>query len=268
LRTVPTALVTSRGWRCGSGSDASSLASGCQELVALVEEDRGFRLVVVVLPLEVPVHRHQAPAFRRGRLEGRLLDEGLGAGVDHPGPDLGILRPRGDQAPLDAAQLAHRRGVGLIAQRAFEHALDDHLVVVVAAQRAQVQVARELILTTVGDDLARRVRLAVLDRCWSEHLALLADLRETIHLRAMARMNPWLSFNTDAEQHFGTLLADAEDEASRLLAQHPHARDLQDVGLHRPSSTWTYVLSDLHFGNDLDRAARSVQRALRRRQRT
>lgn len=136
---------------------------------------------------------------------------------------------------------------------------------VVAAQRAQVQVARELILTTTGDDLARRVRLAVLDRHWSEHLALLADLRETIHLRAMARMNPWLSFNTDAEQHFGTLLANAEHEASRLLAQHPDARDLQDMGLHRPSSTWTYILSDMHFGNDLDRAVRTVRRALRQR---
>ena len=136
---------------------------------------------------------------------------------------------------------------------------------VVAAQRAEVQVARELILTIAGDELARRVRLAVLDRRWSEHLALLADLRETIHLRVMARMNPWLSFNADAEQYFGTLIANAEHEASRLLGEHPDARDLHDFGLHRPSSTWTYVLSDLHFGTDLDRAVRSVQRALRRR---
>src|SRR5262249_3824836 len=47
---------------------------------------------------------------------------------------------------------------------------------------------------TVDEDVlseaARQIMLYHLDRCWTEHLAYLTDVRETIHLRALARETP------------------------------------------------------------------------------
>jgi preprotein translocase subunit SecA len=160
----------------------------------------------------------------------------------------------------------------LHAQRAAEGADLDSLRstwryhAVVAAHRAVVQAARDRLLGD-EDDLARRTRLLVLDRAWSQHLATLADLRDGIHLRAMARMNPWLSFNDDAEQHFAPLLAAAEREAGELLGRHPGAASPADLGLHRPSATWSYVVCDTALGDDLERVVRTLRRAVRPRHR-
>ncbi len=134
---------------------------------------------------------------------------------------------------------------------------------VVAAQRAAVQAERSRILER-DDDLWRAVRLAVLDRAWSDHLGLLTDLRESVHLRVVARMNPWLSFNHDAEAAFTTLLDDARDEADRVVASSPGAGSLEDLGLRRPSATWTYLVHDMVLGDDVDRATRALRRRLGR----
>lgn len=134
---------------------------------------------------------------------------------------------------------------------------------VVAAQRAAVQQERSRIVAR-DDALWRRVRLAVLDRAWSDHLGFLTDLRETVHLRVLARMNPWLTFNHDAEEAFAPLLDDARDEAERLLSQNPDAADLADLGLRRPSATWTYVLQDMALGDEMDRITRALRRGVDR----
>ncbi|HEY0117623.1 MAG TPA: accessory Sec system translocase SecA2 [Cellulomonas sp.] len=134
---------------------------------------------------------------------------------------------------------------------------------VIAAQRAAVQQERARVLER-DDDLWRAVRLAVLDRAWSDHLGLLTDLRESVHLRVVARMNPWLTFNHDAEEAFATVLHDAREEADRLVSSHPDAASLADLGLRRPSATWTYVLHDTVLGDDVDRATRALRRGLGR----
>ena len=134
---------------------------------------------------------------------------------------------------------------------------------VVAAQRAAVQEERARILER-DDDLWRAVRLAVLDRAWSDHLGLLTDLRESVHLRVVARMNPWLTFNHDAEEAFAPVLDDARDEADRLVSSTPDATSLEDLGLRRPSATWTYLVHDLVLGDDVDRATRALRRRLDR----
>jgi preprotein translocase subunit SecA len=134
---------------------------------------------------------------------------------------------------------------------------------VIAAQRAAVQEERGRILER-DDDLWRAVRLAVLDRAWSDHLGLLTDLRESVHLRVVARMNPWLSFNHDAEEAFTTLLDDARDEADRVVSSNADATSLADLGLRRPSATWTYLVHDTVLGDDVDRVTRALRRGLDR----
>jgi len=115
---------------------------------------------------------------------------------------------------------------------------------------------------------ARQIVLFHLDRAWAEHLAFLADLREGIHLRALARgAVPLNEFNREANLAFRALLQEAAARSAETFLTAPvtaDGADLEAVGLKRPSSTWTYLVHDNPFGTDIDRALRSVARRIRK----
>jgi preprotein translocase subunit SecA len=115
---------------------------------------------------------------------------------------------------------------------------------------------------------ARQIVLFHLDRAWAEHLAFLADLREGIHLRAMARGTvPLNEFNREAITAFGVLLGAASAQSAETFRTAPITADgvdLEAIGLRRPTSTWTYVVHENPFGTDIDRALRSIARRIRK----
>jgi preprotein translocase subunit SecA len=115
---------------------------------------------------------------------------------------------------------------------------------------------------------ARQIVLFHLDRAWAEHLAFLADLREGIHLRALARGTaPLNEFNREAIRAFHTLLEEAaarSAETFRTAAITAGGVDLEAIGLKRPTSTWTYLVHENPFGTDIDRALRSIARRIRK----
>jgi preprotein translocase subunit SecA len=117
-------------------------------------------------------------------------------------------------------------------------------------------------------DAARQVALIRLDRGWADHLAYLAELREGIHLRALARaVDPLNEFHKEAIRAFTSLLDDVADRSAETLATVPvtaDGADLAAVGLKRPTATWTYLVHDNPFGTDIDRAIRSVGGSFRR----
>jgi preprotein translocase subunit SecA len=117
-------------------------------------------------------------------------------------------------------------------------------------------------------DAARQITLWHLDRAWADHLAYLADLREGIHLRALARgLNPPDEFHKEAVRAFSGLLADVEERSAESFETVPitaDGADLTAAGLKRPTATWTYLVQDNPFGTDIDRALRSVAQAMRR----
>jgi preprotein translocase subunit SecA len=121
---------------------------------------------------------------------------------------------------------------------------------------------------TVLANAARQIVLFHLDRAWAEHLAFLADLREGIHLRALARGTvPLNEFNREAIRAFRTLLEEAAAQSAetfRTAAITPDGVDLEAIGLKRPTSTWTYLVHENPFGTDIDRALRSVARRIRK----
>lgn len=91
---------------------------------------------------------------------------------------------------------------------------------------------------------ARRIVLHHLDRAWSDYLAHLADVRESIHLRALGRENPLDEFHRIAIDAFAEVQSRALDESDRTFRTAdigPDGVDLESLGLVRPSSTWTYV---------------------------
>jgi preprotein translocase subunit SecA len=115
---------------------------------------------------------------------------------------------------------------------------------------------------------ARQIVLFHLDRAWAEHLAFLADLREGIHLRAMARGTvPLNEFNREAITAFGVLLDTASAQSAETFRIAPITADgvdLEAIGLRRPTSTWTYLVHENPFGTDIDRALRSIARRIRK----
>jgi len=122
---------------------------------------------------------------------------------------------------------------------------------------------------TVLADAARQIVLFHLDRAWAEHLAFLADLREGIHLRALARGTvPLNEFNREAIRAFRDLLEEAaarSAETFRTAAITAAGIDLEAAGLKRPTATCTYLVHENPFGTDIDRALRSVARRIRKR---
>ena len=126
-------------------------------------------------------------------------------------------------------------------------------------------IARDEVLV----DAARQITLWHLDREWADHLSYLADLREGIHLRALGRgLDPLNEFHKEAARVFSGLLAAVEErsvESFETLPVTADGADLSAAGLKRPTATWTYLVQDNPFGTDIDRALRSVARAMRRR---
>ncbi|MBO0675969.1 accessory Sec system translocase SecA2 [Mycolicibacterium sp. S2-37] len=101
--------------------------------------------------------------------------------------------------------------------------------------------------------ICRMIMLYHLDRGWCEHLAYLADIRESIHLRALGRQNPLDEFHRMAVDAFASLAADAIEAAQQTFETAPSIEDEPGVDLSklaRPTSTWTYMVHDNPLADD------------------
>ncbi|MBP2472167.1 preprotein translocase subunit SecA [Crossiella equi] len=119
-------------------------------------------------------------------------------------------------------------------------------------------------------EAARQVTLHHMDRCWADHLAMLAEVRETIHLRALARENPLDEFHRVVIPAFRQELpAELRRRTVETFNEVPitaeDGADLPSVGLVRPNSTWTYMVQDNPSGSELDRAVDGVAKLVRKR---
>lgn len=155
----------------------------------------------------------------------------------------------------------------------------------IAAQRAAVLAHRRDVLTgdlatamlrpilgegvespVVGDSpdmthAARVITLFYLDQHWMQHLALLQEVRDGIHLRALAGYTPLDEFHSIALREFqGFFDAVYRDVAAFIsgLDASELGRGLHNLDSRRPSSTWTYMITDDPFGSAGDRLAREL----------
>ena len=116
------------------------------------------------------------------------------------------------------------------------------------AERAPQRVAE---LADVPQDAreraAREIMLYHLDLSWADHLELMDDVRESIHLRAIARETPIDEYHRIAVREFKDLAQRAVDDAVETfntVVIDSDGAHLEDHGLSRPSATWTYMVSD------------------------
>jgi preprotein translocase subunit SecA len=103
------------------------------------------------------------------------------------------------------------------------------------------------------ENICRLIMLYHLDRGWADHLAYLADIRESIHLRALGRQNPLDEFHRMAVDAFASLAADAIEAAQQTFDTAASIEDEPGVDLSklaRPTSTWTYMVHDNPLADD------------------
>jgi preprotein translocase subunit SecA len=97
------------------------------------------------------------------------------------------------------------------------------------------------------EKICRQIMLYHLDRGWADHLAYLADIRESIHLRALGNQKPIDEFHRMAVNAFASLAADAIEAAQQTFETAASIEDEPGVDLSklaRPTSTWTYMVYD------------------------
>ncbi|MCR3722851.1 preprotein translocase subunit SecA [Prauserella flava] len=119
-------------------------------------------------------------------------------------------------------------------------------------------------LTTV----CRRIMLFHMDQLWADHLAFLNNVRETIHLRAMAREQPLDEFHRVAIPEFHKIRGRVESRSAETLASAEITSDGVDLaaaGVRRPTSTWTYLVQDNPFDSDAEQALKKVRGMLRKK---
>lgn len=101
------------------------------------------------------------------------------------------------------------------------------------------------------EEIERQITLFHIDQCWTEHLAMIADVRESIHLVNVGGQAPIDEFSRIVTPEFLALdakIAEGVVETFKSLELKDGQIDLVEAGIRGPSSTWTYLISDSQFG--------------------
>jgi preprotein translocase subunit SecA len=114
------------------------------------------------------------------------------------------------------------------------------------------------LVASVGQEAVEQAEVAVtlfhIDRIWREHLALCADLREGVHLVTLGGQDPLRRFTTEVMAAFRSV---EERIDAAVLDTFTHIKVVRgglDLGAARikgPSSTWTYLVNDDPFRNQV-----------------
>jgi preprotein translocase subunit SecA len=110
----------------------------------------------------------------------------------------------------------------------------------------------------------RAVTLHQIDRAWRDHLALIADLREGIHLVSLGGRDPLTHFTQEAISSFGRMDAainEAVDKSLEKVRVSGGQIDLNALDIKGPSSTWTYLVNDDPFRQQIGRMLTGPGRA-------
>ena len=105
------------------------------------------------------------------------------------------------------------------------------------------------------EEIVRQVRLFHLDQFWAGHLALLADVRESIHIVSLGGKDPLHEFHNRAADAFAEMKTQSERavvKTLRGLVKKEGPIDLAAEGLRGPTSTWTYLIDEEKYGWGVD----------------
>ena len=103
-------------------------------------------------------------------------------------------------------------------------------------------------------DIERRLTLLSIDECWSEHIERVADMQESIHLSLIGGLDPLIEFQKEASSSYDETLSSIDERIIgrfKALDLSSGRTDIEGMGLRGPSSTWTYLVSDLAYTDRL-----------------
>ncbi|MGA6091905.1 protein translocase subunit secA [Amycolatopsis sulphurea] len=112
------------------------------------------------------------------------------------------------------------------------------------------------------EQVCREVLLFHLDQLWSDHLAYLTDVRESIHLRALARETPLDEFHRAAIPEFHKIIPESAVRAAKTFEEAAITEDgldLAEAGVRRANTTWTYLVHDNPFDSDFEQTIKRVR---------
>jgi preprotein translocase subunit SecA len=125
-------------------------------------------------------------------------------------------------------------------ERLAERAAERH-----AALRPRIGEAR------LGE-IERRITMLTIDRCWSDYLAEVREMREDVLLLSFAGKIPLAEFHREVMRTFEALEDRIDDETvgtfESLDVSDDGVVDWDRTGLRGPSATWTYLVGDNPFG--------------------
>ena len=101
-------------------------------------------------------------------------------------------------------------------------------------------------------DVAREIVLYHLDRAWADHLAYVADVQASIHLRALGQQSPLEEFHKLIFAEFTKIVEEAMTAARETFTTVTITEDgvdLADADLHRSTMTWTYLVHQNQFSS-------------------
>ncbi len=138
-------------------------------------------------------------------------------------------------------------------QRKRQLILTDERCLDVLAEKAPRHYAQ--LVSLMGNDrlreIEKRITLYETDRCWAEHLTLVADVRESIHLTSVGGRSPVGEFLKIVDREFLKLEHKIDEAILETFCSLPISEagiDLDKQGVRGPSSTWTYMITDNQFG--------------------
>ena len=151
-----------------------------------------------------------------------------------------------------ASVVEKQRRTVMARRQAVLHGLESSDIWRVAPQR------RAALVAEAGEDAVRRAGVAILlfhiDQTWRDHLAYCAELREGIHLVTLGGHDPLTRFTSETLQMFRGM-EDAIDKAVLDTLERVRVKagqiDLDTIGIKGPSSTWTYLVNDDPFRNQI-----------------
>lgn len=101
-------------------------------------------------------------------------------------------------------------------------------------------------------EIERRVSLRALDELWSDYLAAIAELRESVYMVRLGGQVPEHVFARRAGEVFRSLEDGVDERVARILDCIEVTADgveLNQPSLRGPSSTWSYLVSDDPFAS-------------------
>jgi preprotein translocase subunit SecA len=195
-------------------------------------------------------------------IAGRVVSGQRDEPVDHP-----VLRGEIARAQriiegqnLEIRKTLSRYASALDAQR--REVMDARRVVLHGEEAPEVWTRaperRRALVEQAGEDAVERAERAVtlfqIDRAWRDHLALAADLREGIHLVTLGGQDPLTRFTAEIKLAFRGMesaIDSAVLDALTAVRVSDGRIDLDGLGIRGPSSTWTYLVNDDPFRNQI-----------------